>query len=538
MYAMLRSLTSAIIAASGAIAAGACALARDRRGNIATAFALSIIPVVAAGGAAIDVSRAMVVKSRLAHALDSAGLAIGSTPGLSIDQATTLAQRYFDANYPAGDLGIPGRVSVSVTDNRMRLQATAQVDMTLARIVGFDYWTVNVAAEVIRETKKLEVALVLDTTGSMNTNNKIGGLRTAATDLITILFGEIRQHPMLRVSIVPFVTTVNVNAPGFQQSWMDNNAQATWHGLNFARNPDGTRVNHFDLFNRIRNVQWKGCVESRADPYDTDDTPPNPAVPDTLFVPYFWPDDPDSNTSSDPAFMTAHPMNQYSNSYLSDLVTGSQRTRQMSTAKYNNRNASVDDTPSDTRGPNRSCGHALTPLTNNRDTLLSRISELRAWNDSGTNIAIGLYWGWATLSPGQPFTEGAPYTDEETNKALVLLTDGENVVFGGYNAHNRSHYGGYNYLVPNDATGRFNTTNASTAASRVNDRVATLCTRIKAEGIRVYTILFDVSSASMATLFRNCASEPSLYFNNVTSDQLRQTFQQIANDLSNLRLSR
>ena len=37
-------------------------------------------------------------------------------------------------------------------------------------------------------------------------------------------------------------------------------------------------------------VTWAGCVEERPDPYMTTDTAASTTTPDTLFVPYFYPD--------------------------------------------------------------------------------------------------------------------------------------------------------------------------------------------------------------------------------------------------------
>ncbi|MDP7624983.1 MAG: pilus assembly protein, partial [Rhodospirillales bacterium] len=81
--------------------------AADRRGVVAILFVLALVPIVAAGGATVDLSRAYTVKQRLGNALDAAGLAVGSASGLSDNELNTLAQKYFDANYPAKELGVP-----------------------------------------------------------------------------------------------------------------------------------------------------------------------------------------------------------------------------------------------------------------------------------------------------------------------------------------------------------------------------------------------------------------------------------------------
>ena len=55
--------------------------ARDKRGSYAVIFAISLVPILIAIGAAIDLSQAYMVKQRLTRALDAAGLAVGGVTG-------------------------------------------------------------------------------------------------------------------------------------------------------------------------------------------------------------------------------------------------------------------------------------------------------------------------------------------------------------------------------------------------------------------------------------------------------------------------
>lgn len=490
---------------------------RCHRGNVAMIFGLSLVPVILAAGSAIDVSRALVVRSRLSQALDAAGLAVGGTIGLNEAQTQQLAQNYFDANYPAGALGVAGVLQVSQAGNVVSLNATATLDTIIMSIVGIDTMTVASAAEITRESKGLEVALVLDNTGSMYWNGKIGALRDSATSLINILFGENAFPDNLKVSLVPFVTSVNINADSFEMDWMDVNAAATHHGENFDETVDD--VNHFELFDGIGNTDWKGCVELRAEPYDTEDTSPDVGNPDTLWVPYFWPDEPSGFSG-------------YYNSYRSDGIGGSVQQRQENSAKYDGSNVSIDEYPSSTRGPNKSCAQELLPLTNDRDEILDNIADMRPWFNSGTNIAAGLAWGWRVISPTLPFTEGVAYEDEDWQKAIILLSDGRNEVVA-QSSHNVSDYTGYGYLSKQ----RLGTTDNETAVTRVNEKVAEMCDKVKAQGVRVYTITFQLSDPDVEAIFDACATDPALHFRSPTNAELDQAFQAIAQDLSNLRLS-
>ena len=187
---------------------------------------------------------------------------------------------------------------------------------------------------------------------------------------------------------------------------------------------------------------------------------------------------------------------------------------------------------SSSRGPQNGCGmEPITPLTNDKQLLLDNIDAMNA--KGGTLIPVGLAWGWRVISPDEPFTEGKDYNDVEVNKAIILLTDGNNWL-GTRNNHNRSYYSAFGYV----SEGRLGTTNKSAAQAALDPKTADVCENIKDEGIRLYTITFKVSNSATQALMEECATSPALYFDSPSNEQLEVVFQAIARDLSNLRLSR
>lgn len=191
-----------------------------RGGNFAIIFALSIIPIMVALGAAIDLSRAYVVEQRMRSALDAAGLAVGSQPSLTLAQMKTVAQAYFDANYPAGQIGVPGTVSVTSTNQVVTLSVTANMPTTVMSLVGKTNVALSATSEITREGKKLEVALVLDNTGSMANSGKMTSLKAAAKNLISILQNSGAQPGDIKVSIVPFTVDVQVGTNLKTATWL------------------------------------------------------------------------------------------------------------------------------------------------------------------------------------------------------------------------------------------------------------------------------------------------------------------------------
>jgi Flp pilus assembly protein TadG len=221
-------------------------LIERREGLVAIIFALCAIPIFIAAGMAIDIGRAYAVKVRLGAALDAAALAVGSEAGSqTAAQLTTDLQNYFTANYPSTALGgatatvSPSPSTASLSASTVNYQAQATVPMTLMRIVGINSITVTATAQT-QKTTGLEIAVVLDNTGSMlcgpndgapnyadstcgtgvvasdttctNASNgsRICTLINAATQFVNTLTNAISSAQQLYISVIPYVTTVNV----------------------------------------------------------------------------------------------------------------------------------------------------------------------------------------------------------------------------------------------------------------------------------------------------------------------------------------
>lgn len=182
------------------------------RGAVAVIVALAAIPMVIAGGLAIDLSRAYLVKSRLSHALDAAGLAVGSMRTTSSDPTYLEAQfnTFFTANYAASEIGTTSNLTFVDNGGVLTITGQASVDTVFMSIVGIDTITVASSAEITVETNGLELVMVLDNTGSMSSSSKMTNMKAAALDLIDILFGDETTPDLLKVALVPFDNTVNI----------------------------------------------------------------------------------------------------------------------------------------------------------------------------------------------------------------------------------------------------------------------------------------------------------------------------------------
>jgi hypothetical protein len=300
------------------------------------------------------------------------------------------------------------------------------------------------------------------------------------------------------------------------------------------------KVNHFTLFDQIPNVQWKGCVEARPEPYDVTDDEPSAGNPSTLFVPYFWIDDRDNSSDSYNDYIDDEPF------YAGSDAQGRGDGRTYSVYKYDGRPISKDESAPDTRGPNQACPTPIQPLTQTRGQVISAIAQMEHWFGGGTNNAEGVMWGWRVLSPGAPFTQGAPY-GPGTRKFMVLMSDGKNAIVPNPNPYLESDANAYGYLklwrdvgyrnaAPPSA--QLNLSSFDDFQDHINSRMQLACTNAKAAGITIYTVLFDEPDAETRAIFTSCATDPEKSFNASSQAELRRTFSTIANDIGKLRLSR
>ncbi|GIK82240.1 MAG: pilus assembly protein [Pseudorhodoplanes sp.] len=148
------------------------------------------------------------------------------------------------------------------------------------------------------------------------------------------------------------------------------------------------------------------------------------------------------------------------------------------------------------------CPVAMMPLSTNWSTLHGKIDEMTPAGN--TNVTIGLQMAWQTLADNAPFDAPSPAPD--LDKVIILLTDGDNT-------ENRW----------------------TTSTSSINARTQKVCDNIKAASIRIYTVRVINGNA---TLLRNCATNPNMYYDVDQADELNGVFSSIAQNLANLRIAK
>jgi Flp pilus assembly protein TadG len=501
---------------AGAVLSRLSGFGRDDRGAIAVQAAFLATPMIVLTMGAVDIANGSAAKTRLQDALDSAALLAARSSATTDTALQDIGSKALTANM-AGSSAVITSSSFHADGNKVIASAKAKVTPVIAGLWLQGDMAVGAKAEITRAVNKIELALVLDNTGSMK-GSKLTNLKTASKNLIDTLGAAAARSAdpdAVRIAIAPFSMTVKVGSTYRNASWLDQNAVSPINDEIFS-----SHANRFTLLSNI-GVAWGGCVESRRQPYDVSDAAPVAATPETLFTPYFAPDE-SSSTGT------------WYNNYLPDGTNSSNwKTRQGYVAKYN-RSPTATGTNASTGyiyGPNSGCQlSAISRLSTDWAGLKTAVDAMTAVGD--TNIPLGLMWGWHLLSPNAPFADGKAYGTAKLTKIVVLMTDGENTM-GSTGNSNASLYNSLGYIWQ----GRLGITSGSTAERQaaMDGRLSTLCANMKAQGIVLYTVRVEVASGSSA-LLQGCASTPDKFYDVQSASQLDAVFNAIAGSIQNLRI--
>lgn len=569
-------------------------------GNVIGLFVLMLIPILGAAGVAIDYGRAIAAQTSLQAAADSAVLSSRSSGGMDEAAIKAKAEAFFAANANKLYGATIKNVAVTQVNNVIQLNVQSELPTSLSVVLGRDKLDISVKSKAAAAAEDVEIALVLDNTGSMR--DFMDDLKTGARNLVDAVYNGATSQSKIKIGVVPYVGAVNIGNSPAQMAWMDVNGTSSRNGLSLRSqsfgyeagcytgsggggstgpgngttgslfdmlpkfadavrgvlgiataeaanasdvpspfqfydpcwigNPD--TMNFFDLFAKIPNTSWKGCVLARPAPYDANDTAPDAGTPETRFVPWFWPDQPDAAKilANGWTFVSA-------NDYLPDrpdLVPNPFKDTwngwtHRSILQYNNVNANIDETGPDTSGPNKSCPDPILPLTNVKGDVIAAIDQMVHWNGSGTNVAEGLAWGWRVLSPDAPFTEGAPYG--KIRKVLVLMTDGVNNIDPSPDGAVWSDWSAYGYLN----SGVLPDVTYDAFRQHTDARMTEVCQNAKNAGITIYTVAFGIVDQQTLNKLEACASKPPYAYAPGTETELIAAFDAIGASLTELRLT-
>ena len=166
-------------------------ISRDSSGQVAILFALSIIPLVAVAGFAIDFQQTVKRKAKVQLVMDSTVLAAARVKqtGASDAEIKTTVQQFMDAQI--GGLGgldcDPTTVIVSSSDEEIDADILCRQTTALIKVVGREEMPFRVSSASEYGIDKVDVAFMFDISGSMNSSNRLTNLKAAANEAIDVL---------------------------------------------------------------------------------------------------------------------------------------------------------------------------------------------------------------------------------------------------------------------------------------------------------------------------------------------------------------
>ncbi len=189
----------------------------NNKGNTAITFAIAIVPVLLATGAAVDYLRYAAAKSELQAALDSGALAVAAAQSLTASERIAAGNSSFNLNMEASGLGGEDiEADFAISGTAISATATLKLPAALMQIAGITTMDVIAETEIsIPDVKKAEIAMVLDYSGSMD--DKVAGqkkyisMKIAAKKLVSDLAAA--NPTNIKIGLVPFSHHVYVTLP-------------------------------------------------------------------------------------------------------------------------------------------------------------------------------------------------------------------------------------------------------------------------------------------------------------------------------------
>jgi Flp pilus assembly protein TadG len=551
----------------------------ERDGNVTITFALAFIPLMGLVGAAVDYSRASAIRTAMQTAADTAALAVArNVSTLTTDQIQTQSDDTFRATFSRSDISNLTVTGVYTTTGGTSLTVTANATMktTFLGIMGIPEMQLGTKAVSAWGNKRLRVALVLDTTGSMNDDGKIGALKTATSSLLDQLKAAGSDPEDVYVSIIPFSKDINVDPANYNASWIDwtdwdaeppilaSSKPSNWssvgpgsdcpfpkdsgstynpkfstYGFGCSSTPTGTDItfkvpssgtysgyicpstNTADnsTYDHKNSVMYNGCYNStaKANKVTTGSSATCNGLSNCTC----------SGSGSNKKCTQTFP-GQYDHTWIPNSHStwnGCITDRGGSTAPSGDydRLSTAPGTTAASKFPAEqyaNCSPALKGLSHDWASMKTLVNGL--YPNGSTNQPIGLVWGWQSLVGGGPFTVPAKPSGYVYQDAIILLSDGLNTQDRWYG----NGYGGNSEVTSVDKR-MYDSSNSG----------AGTCANVKASGTILYTIHVNTGGDPTSLLLKNCASTTDKFFTVTAASQIGNVFTQIGTSLSQLHIS-
>lgn len=530
------------------------------QGNIAVIFAIALVPVLGFVGAAIDYGRGVKARSSLQVALDSAALMVSKdlTNGIITEaDIEAKAKAYFSGLY-TDNTGTVSTADIHATYTAKDANGISNVVVTgsgsmptdFMRVAGYPTLDFSASSTSAWGNTRMRVAMILDNTGSMAQNGKMAAMQTAAKDMIDTLSGYNKQTGDVYISIIPFSKDVNVDTTNVGASWIN------WTG--WEAEPPILVNNKSNSFNSA--VGGSNCpFTNSSQGFTCMDRPATlsgassvSTIPSTgTYAGYICPSVDSGHKLAGKSgiyyngcYTTATGSSASCGSNTSCTCTGSGSSKichlwrgdgTAATAAaapgHNTWTGCVNDRDQDydTKNTDPASGSGtpstkfyaeqwsgclpatVFPMSNQWQTLKDQITAMAP--SGNTNQAVGLAWGWQSLSTTNGPIAAPPKASNYVYKDyIVLLSD-------GLNTQNRW----------------------STTQSSIDDRQEILCQNIKgdtANPVTIFTIQVNINSKdAKSQVLQDCATNGNFQMITKSSDT-SDAFKNILTQISKLRVAK
>lgn len=455
--------------------------AREEDGVVTIFAVFMILIMIFLGGMGVDLMRHERERSKVQAVADRAVLAAADLDQTLDPEA--VARDYFEK------AGMPEYVSTVQVDeglNYRRVTVDASRNLTTLFMDSLGQDTLYVPAKSTAEEKvaKVEISMVLDISGSMRANNKMTNLHDASAVFIdTVLKPE--NEDLISISVVPYTAQVNAG-------------RAIMDELNV------TRRHNYSSCVEFQDSAFNQTAVSRTEPYQ-------------------------------------HMQHFEEGFYWNGNDYKSTKPRHFDNI--------------DNPGCPKQSYEEIKSFSQDAAALKQRIASLRP--RANTSIHLGMKWGVAMLDPAfQPIntivadaavfrSRPASYSDVETLKTVILMTDGVNVttrrIHPDYYAvtdqiNHWSDYPLYWWLqekVRDSERSKYYWTKYT--PSQADYLLGNICDAAKAKRIVIWSIGFEVTDHG-ASVMKDCASSDSHFFR-VEGVEIVDAFEAIARQINQLRLT-
>ena len=459
--------------------------AKDESGTMTIFACFMILIMVLVGGIGVDLMRNEMERTRLQSVADRAVLAAAD-----LDQELEPEEVVRDYFTKSGMADYVSSVTVDQGLNfrTVTVNASTSMNTQFMRLMGVDTLSIPAIARAEERVNKVEISMVLDISGSMNTGTKLQEMQAAAGEFIDSVLTEDTED-LISVNLVPYSQHVNAGEAIFDRMNVDtidafgDLTHDLSHCIEFENSDFNTVVLDTNrTYEHMQHFQWNSSsIEA-------------PGVANTLFD-------------------TVCPRNDY---------------------------------------------ETITPMSQDADALKAQINLLQP--RAGTQIFLGMKWAAAMLDPsfrsintslvggGQVDSAfaGRPvaYSDDETLKTIVLMTDGQNsssrriqdFYYRTDSLRTLWSRQNFSWYVQNFLRSDFNRFSYNKYTAATGDALLhNMCEAAKNQNIVIWSIGFEVLDHG-ADVMRSCASSPSHFFR-VEGVEISDAFDAIARQINQLRLT-